>query len=690
MTRIKTIHATFSGGEVSDGFEGRIDLDAYLKSARKVRNCYIDNIGFAFRREGLQYIDDVEGNVKPRLLPFQFNTEQVYLFEFTPGKLRVFEDDVEIDDITTSPIDALTADQIDEMDFTQSADTMILVHEDVEPIRITRTGATTFTADNLPLVNIPQHSYSDTVGSSTNEVMRMTFDYRAGASSFVFELEGERSDGVNMTGTSGATDAATIQAVLRKMKNTSATGITVSNTGTTIFDITFAGDDGGKNWVTPKLLDIQNLDSVSITSTTQGGPPEEDVWSSARGWPKSLTFFESRLWFGGSGSRPQTLWGSRVGDFFNFNVGSGLDDEAVDITIDDDQVNAITSVTAGRTLQVFTTGGEFAFLKNTDEAITPDNINLRKQTLHGSKRVRPVSVDGSTIFTEESGTVIREFVFNDVEQSFLAPDVSVLSSDLVRDIERMAVRKSTSEAAVSVVYMLNATDGTITVLNKLREQNLRAFSLFETEGTFEDVVVVGNDVYVAVERTINSVDTRQIEKLNSNFFLDGAQQDTDAAAKTLWTGFTELADQDVTVLGRIEPGQLYGSLVDNTVNGSGEITTEIDIKEIEIGFFFAAEIETLPVEALLGPVQQMGDWKRLVAVNVKMKDSRNLLIRSGRGEYLPNFRQMDTALLDTPIPLFDGWKKVYIGGVDRDVTVTITQQEPFEFEVLALAIEIAT
>ena len=65
-----------------------------------------------------------------------------------------------------------------------------------------------------------------------------------------------------------------------------------------------------------------------------------------------------------------------------------------------------------------------------------------------------------------------------------------------------------------------------------------------------------------------------------------------------------------------------------------------------------------------------------------MQDSRNLLIKSGTSEYRPNFRQMDTAVLDNPIPLFTGWKKVYIGGLGRDVDVTITQEEPIEFRVL--------
>jgi hypothetical protein len=689
VPRIKTIQAAFSGGEVSESFEGRIDLAVYQKSLIKARNVYIDNIGYAFRREGMRYIDNTDGDQQVRLSPFEFNTEQVYLFEFTPGKLRVFEDDVEIFSSTAAPLNDLTADIIQTMDITQSADTMLIVHEDLEPISITRTGAATFVTSTIQIQGVPQFTFPDTVGAGTNEVMKLRADW-TGTASFAFILEGERSDTIQLDkGVSAATNAGRIQSSLRNLKITSNSGISVVAVNAEEFDITFGGQDGSKNWITPELIDRLGFDSVSIATITNGGEPTEDVWSNSRGWPRTITFFEGRLWFGGSKSRPQTLWASAISDFFNFNVGTGLDNQAIDVTIDDDQVNAINALISGRTLQVFTTGGEFAILKEFDDPVTPTSIVLRKQTLHGSKQVRPVSIDGGILFLEASGNVLREFVFNDLEQSFNAPNVSVLTPDIIRDAVRLAVRRSVADASVSYIYIVN-TDGTVAVLNKLREQDLRAFTLFETQGQIEDVAVVGGEVYFSVARVIDGNNVRFIEKLDRNYFLDAAEQQEQVSATTNFTGFTHLANEDVTVLGALEPDELNGSLNDNTIDGAGEITVELPMKKLEVGLFFAAELETLPIEALLrGTTQTAGEWKRLVCANIRMQDSRNLLIKSGRGEYRPNFRQMDTQVLDNPIPLFTGWKKVYIGGVDRDVSITITQEEPLEFRVLMLAIDIS-
>jgi len=51
------------------------------------------------------------------------------------------------------------------------------------------------------------------------------------------------------------------------------------------------------------------------------------VWSDARGWPRCGVFHEGRFWVGGSGSRPQTLWASKVGEFFDFDKGTAQADE---------------------------------------------------------------------------------------------------------------------------------------------------------------------------------------------------------------------------------------------------------------------------------------------------------------------------------------------------------------------------
>lgn len=85
----------------------------------------------------------------------------------------------------------------------------------------------------------------------------------------------------------------------------------------------------------------------------------EAAWSGSRGYPVSITFHEGRLYFAGSKSLPTTFWGSVVTNFFDFELGEGLDDQSISATITTASLNEIVDIFSGRDLQIFTTGANF-------------------------------------------------------------------------------------------------------------------------------------------------------------------------------------------------------------------------------------------------------------------------------------------------------------------------------------------
>ena len=65
-----------------------------------------------------------------------------------------------------------------------------------------------------------------------------------------------------------------------------------------------------------------------------------------RGWffqPR----FEDRFYYGGTLAQPDTLWGSKTGDYENFGFGT-LDDDAVAFTLNSQQVNGIRWIRGAR------------------------------------------------------------------------------------------------------------------------------------------------------------------------------------------------------------------------------------------------------------------------------------------------------------------------------------------------------
>ena len=649
-SRIKTVQQSFIGGEISPQLLGRIDTEMYFKSAAKLENVYVNPQGHITRREGLEYIATTTASAACRLVSFEFNTDQTYLLVFTPGEFKVYKDDVLQATITSSPVSTLTAAQIQEMRYTQSADTLILVHPDVQPIKITRTSHTVWTNVSITFTNIPVFPFSGVTLSEPAAIISTLSsvsgrDVEVTASASVF--------------TSGHVDQYII-----------------SKTGGILFI---------KEYVSGTVV----KGDVRVTFPSLGPIPSGDweletgheaVWSATQGWPVSLTFFQGRLWFGGSKNRPQTIWGSKSGSFFDFTVGSAEADEALDLTIDDDRVNAIRNLVAGRNLQVFTSGGEFYFSAGANQPLTPTTVSLTKATSHGVNSVKPVSLDGATIFIEESGSSVREFVFNDLEQSYNSKDISLLSSHLVNTPVRMAVRQSTSLSPANFMYLVNG-DGTMAVLSFLRASELVAWSQFTTTGTFEQLAIVDDVVYVAVKRSINGGDVRYVEKLNAAHFMDASTKTTAGAPTASWSGLSHLEAETVKVRGD-------GYILQDATVASGAFTSSDEATTLEAGVNYAATITTLPIDANLGGVTLTASWRRVVWSSIRLYESRNIVVKFGSKTFKPHFREFGSATLDAPIADFTGWKKVYLTGLGRDPAITVTQEEPLEFNVLSLEIAV--
>lgn len=647
--RIKTVQVGFTAGELDPVLLGRIDKELYYKGAAKLRNVVVNPQGHVTRRPGLEYIDNTTNNAVSQSIEFEFNNIQKYLIVFTVGEFKVYKDDVLQATINSSPISSLTADQVQEMKFVQSADTLLLFHKNVQTIKITRTSHTLWNATYVTYNNIPWFAFS---GVTVSEPATW--------------LKADSLSGRDVTFTTGSNVFSS------------------ASVGQYLY-----GKAGGIARITAYVNATHVTCQIEVdfpsTSQIDAGNWEyetgyEPVWSSSKGWPSCGTFHQNRLWVANSGERPQTLWGSQVSNFFDFNLDQSNDDDAIDVTIDDNRVNAIRHIVSGRNLQIFTTGGEFYIPTEVGNPITPAKVLITKSTAHGSSNVLPVPVGGATVFIENAGKVIREFIYNELEQNYGAKNISILSSHLINSPVSSAVRQSTSDSPADYFYVVNS-DGTMAVLNIARDQELLAWSLWTTNGTFEEVTVLGQDVYVTVKRTINGSTVRYIEKFNSNHFLDASLIKTSGSATTSWSGLSHLDGETVNVRGD-------DYILENAAVASGALTSSLDVSELEAGLEYLAQVKTLPIEAVLDNSQLAGDWKRLVWVNARLNNSRNIIVKYNNKRYTPAFTYFGSNVLDQPVALFTGWKKVHLAGVERDVDVEITQDDPLEFEVLALTIAV--
>jgi len=333
--QIVTLQTDFTTGELDPKLRARADIEQYRSGLATAINVTVQPQGGAKRRPGTRYVATLPTNAGQgvRLVSFEFSTTVSYMLIFVPGRMYVFRSGALVTNINGSGLDylaiaSMTASIISTMCWTQSYDTLIVVHEDLPPIKIFRGGSdTAWTASNLTFNYTPKYAFTL---ATTNPAATLTPSATTG--------------NITLTASAAVFSAASVGQFVYSTTSFGRARIT-EYTSTTVV----------KARVTVPFFDTTAIASGNWTYETG----YEAVWSATRGYPRTVCFYGGRLYFGGSKTRPSTVWGSKVGDYFNFDPAEALADEAVEATADTGQYNAIVDMYSGRNLQVFTIGAEF-------------------------------------------------------------------------------------------------------------------------------------------------------------------------------------------------------------------------------------------------------------------------------------------------------------------------------------------
>ncbi len=727
MSRIVSIQNDFTAGELDPKLRARTDIAQYKSGLTTARNVSIQPQGGAKRRDGTKFVAELDSGAGTavRMVSFEFSIDDSYMLVFTPGKMYVFKNGTQITDINGSgndflTVSALTSAIIPTMNWVQSADTVIVVHEDLAPLKIVRgAGDSDWTVSTISFVFVPKYAYTittanpnftitpdGTTGNVTLTASAVTTDNgtaQAGSSTTI-TLKAATSyttdDACNgfslhITAGTGAGQHRLVSDYVASTKTaTVSKAFDTAPDATSSYEIKAWGENSvdeyvnavngfGRariteyvsNTVVKAYVEIPFFDTDDIVSgdwEIENG--YENVWSATRGYPRSVTFHEGRLYFGGTKSRPSTLFGSRVSDFFNFNPGEALDDAAVSATLDTGTFNAIVDIYSGRHLQIFTTGAEFYVPQSLDTPITPSNLIVKQQTAFGMKAgIRLQNVDGSTLFVQRQGKALQEFLFSDTVQAYTSAKISLLSSHLLRSPEEMAVRVATSTDEGDRLMIVNGDDGSIACYTLLRSQNVIAPSEWTTDGEFINIGVDVDDIYTIVKRTVNGATVYYVEIFDADVLLDCAK--TGGAASSVTMDHLEAKTVDVIRDGVHEPTQVVPASP-YTVTFARPATSSY-----QVGLSFTPEIKTLPFEPNLPSGSLKGFKKRILEVNAELFETQSLTID---GKLVP-FRKFGTGVFGGAVPEYTGIKTLpSMLGYTYDGQVTIGQEVPLKMTLLGI------
>lgn len=476
---IKTQNS-FADGEVAPEFFAHDNLNGLSM----LENMDIMFGGGLTRRRGLVSVDTLGGS--GRLVPFSFGETGNYLLVLGNKNLLVFDGVVVVSNLPSPwPLSAL-----DKIQYAQRFDTMIFVHPDYSPYILRKT-------DNGFELSDFEFERNDSDMSINIPFMRF-----------------DDSKDVKITVTSNS------------QGNNFATFTTNKNFWT-------AQNEGGRLLLMNKQWYIMEYISPTVvyayTNGTYSLPsaPVSDWYESAfsdrRGWPCSITFHQDRLVFGGSRSWPSGVWMSKVGHHNNFDVGTGLDDEAIFITLLSQQRQQICTVVSSDNLQILTNFGEWAI---SSKPLTPSSVDIKQHTSVGSVATRylpPQKIEGATVFISSTEKDIRELSLDQLGEYYNANDLCTQAKHLMQSPIDMSYNEEWRQLFVVM------ENGDMAVLNQNSALGISGWARYKTQGQFKSVATIGSETYVIVARGVNFY----LERFSSGALNDAGEYDFSFTASGL-------------------------------------------------------------------------------------------------------------------------------------------------------------
>jgi hypothetical protein len=417
-------------------------------------------------------------------------------------------------------------------------------------------------------------------------------------------LQSAGSDNFQTSGSTGVS-----QCLLRVSADPS-----VSFSGTATIDLTSTTFDwictvqitafSNETSVTATVLEQSNSSNTGLANTSATYNWSEGSWSTYRGWPTAVTFYQDRLAWASTNSEPQTIWFSKTASYLDFGISSPVvDTDSISALLPGRQLNAIqTLIVMPQFLIALTSDSEWAInTASGSGSFTPSTYNVQLQGHRGSAAIDPVAVGVELILIQQMGTVVRNMIFQLAVNGFMGDNLSIVSQHLFTGytIKQMAYQQEPD----SIVWAVRS-DGELLSCTYMREQEMNAWSHHDTNGLFESVVTIPNqtlginETWFVVNRTVGGVTTRFIERLMprdqgtnpaNQFFVDCGLTYNSSPA-TVISGLSYLNGMTVSILAD-------GNVVPAQVVNNGTITLAVAASIVTVGLPYVCDLETLTIEA---------------------------------------------------------------------------------------------
>lgn len=485
-----------------------------------------------------------------------------------------------------------TTDEIPDVQYCQSADTMYLAHRNHAPAKLTRSAHTTWTLTDIDFQDGPWYSENDT--ATTLQPAAIT---AVGGS-------------VNVT-------ASAITGINNN------TGFQTTDVGRQIRIAVAPGAGDLQFWGTITARVSTTVVTVTVKGKIASYNQAEKRWRlgvyQTGNYPGAVSFHESRLWWGGTTNDPQRIDGSFVSDFEDYRPLEITDEANGKATITDacacafslasNTVNRIHWLTTDvNGLVCGTPSSEFIVRANSqNEAISPFNVNAKEASISGSDNVRPVRVGNSQLFVGRGGRRVMELGFFTDADAFRDSNLTFLAKHIaLSNITDLAFQKY----PIPIVWAVNGNGELCGLTFERDESGIRAawhrhqLGGVLTGSSYPKVKAVAvipspggdeQECWLTVERTIGGSTVRYLEYVTpfddelraiEDIFLVDSGLTYDGSAVGSVSGMFHLEGETVKVMGD-------GIQQTSKVVSGGKVTLDTNASVVQLGYGYNSDLVTL-------------------------------------------------------------------------------------------------
>ncbi len=156
--KIRELRARFTQGEISPRLHSNEDIELYQAGVALCENWIVMPHGGLIRRPGTRFVAPAKhADKKCRLITFEYSTIDTYVIEVGHLYMRFYRQFGQIvsASVAYELVTTFTEDQIFGLAFTQTENSMLIVHKDHAPKELKRTGHTNWTLTDITFTSKP-------------------------------------------------------------------------------------------------------------------------------------------------------------------------------------------------------------------------------------------------------------------------------------------------------------------------------------------------------------------------------------------------------------------------------------------------------------------------------------------------------------------------------------------------------